>query len=132
MVSFEIASQVAKEELKAFLHSRDGWYGEKAKVLASHSGLREIAESVREKGSGKNNGWEVLDLITGERYFRPSEENMRRMGYVHFDGLSTWSKKYVSDNPSVENGDKGRRWYKENLFDMTVMVWRPSIIAGAL
>jgi peptidoglycan/xylan/chitin deacetylase (PgdA/CDA1 family) len=61
------AVQVAREEEGGYQHAAIGRYGPKLEERARTQGLLGIAEVRVET----RKGWDVLDLITGERYIRP-------------------------------------------------------------
>jgi hypothetical protein len=61
------AVQAAREEEGAYQHATIGRYGPKLEERARTQGLLGIVEVRVET----RKGWDVLDLITGERYTRP-------------------------------------------------------------
>lgn len=67
-VSEEIALSVASHEKEMYEAHIEGLYGEDAKLSASIMGLTGVAEYMVER----QGGWDVLDLITGERKRRES------------------------------------------------------------
>jgi hypothetical protein len=68
-VPIRTAVMVALEERQAIKHNLDGIYGEERRKKAEELGLKGIVEARRE--GPKKRGWDVLDLITGERFDRP-------------------------------------------------------------
>lgn len=65
MVDGETAFRVAASELVGYDYARDARYGEEDVERAQKLGPAGIVTAVRELPRGK--GWDVLDLITGER-----------------------------------------------------------------
>lgn len=66
-VSEQIARQVAKDELVDYERYLSGVYGEGKQGEAKTKGLSGIVEVIIET----RKGWDVLDLLTGERFTRP-------------------------------------------------------------
>jgi len=69
MVNFGTAVRVAIGEQEAHEDCLSGIFGEELRDKAERQGLKGIAEATRE--GPKKRGWDVLDLITLERYDRP-------------------------------------------------------------
>jgi hypothetical protein len=67
MVNPRIARQVAHEEKRAHEIYLEGAYGEAEKKRAEEEGLALISFTMKET----RKGWEVEDLITGEKHFWP-------------------------------------------------------------
>lgn len=67
MVNPRIAHHVARQERESYEHHLEGIYGEHNKQKAEAEGLGLIAFTMRET----RKGWEVEDLITGEKHFWP-------------------------------------------------------------
>lgn len=62
-----IARRVAVDEVADYERALSGVYGEAHKNKAKSEGLSDIVVAMIEV----RKGWDVLDLITGERYTRP-------------------------------------------------------------
>jgi hypothetical protein len=67
LVPFHTALRCALQEASSYLHAVDGRYGEDEKKKADREGMKGIVECHHEV----RKGWEVLDLLTGERFVRP-------------------------------------------------------------
>jgi len=108
MVDEATARRVAEEEKQSIEYVLQGYEGEKNKALAERLGLRGIAEVRVEKGSGKKHGWDVLDLCTGERFFRLTGEALRSLGWRHYADLLGWERKLVDQDPPADFDDHKR------------------------
>jgi hypothetical protein len=97
LVSEDIALRVALQERGSIVHALEGAWGENEQAKANRLGLRGIVEYRRERGSGKNSGWEVIDLCTGEKFFRLSAEALRKHGWRSYADLDGWEKKLVDE-----------------------------------
>lgn len=107
-----IAERVAKQEKDAYAYVLEGIEGEQRKALAERLGLRGIAEWKIEKGSGKKHGWEVLDLCTGERFFRLTPEALHKLGWRRYDELDGWERRLVDADPPKDLQDPTKGFYK--------------------
>lgn len=67
LVRQEIAEQVAAEEARAIEYYLKGYMGEESRAIAERLGLAGIVELRHEM----RKGWDVIDLCTGTRHFRP-------------------------------------------------------------
>ena len=67
LVNPRIARHVAEEERRAYEHHLEGIYGEERQKRAEEKGLALISFTMKET----RKGWEVEDLITGEKHFWP-------------------------------------------------------------
>jgi len=67
LVDRDIAVRVAMEEEDSFDYAKEGRYGDRFKETAETKGLNGIVEVRAET----RKGWDVLDLLTGERFVRP-------------------------------------------------------------
>ena len=67
LVDQKTAEKVAREEADAFNHAREGVYGAEEAFRARKLGLHRIAYTMTER----KNGFDVVDLLTKERYRRP-------------------------------------------------------------
>ncbi len=63
----DLARLVAKEERAAYEHALAGRRGPRGRELAEIEGLSGIVEEVWPY----RQGWQVRDLLTGERFYRP-------------------------------------------------------------
>lgn len=70
MVTEETALRVAAQEQRSYQHALEGIYGPDEQSKAMSKGLNGIAECVVET----RQGWDTLNLITGERYVRPFDK----------------------------------------------------------
>jgi len=86
---------VAREEKEAFEHAVEGVYGEEMRQRANALGLRGIVEERLERGSGKKSGWEVVDLVTGERFFRLSPNALDKLGWRPYSELEDGERRLV-------------------------------------
>ena len=111
-VDEETALRVAAEEKESIRFVLEGCEGPEAKSRAERLGLRGIVEQRTEKGSGKKEGWEVLDLCTGERFFRLSHAALRKLGWVEYRELPKSKQKLIDDNPPTDIEDPKRGWYQ--------------------
>lgn len=88
-VSEEIALRVASQEKEEYERCLEGLYGEELKLKASApNALKGIVEKLEEK----RGGWNVTDLITGERFWRGyvkprSIQTGDRVIQTAFDGM---------------------------------------------
>ena len=112
MVDEATARRVAEEEKRSIEYVLKGYEGEKNKALAERLGLRGIAEVRVEKGSGRKQGWEVLDLCTGERFFRLGAEALRSLGWRHYADLLGWERQLVDQDPPADFDDHKRDYRK--------------------
>lgn len=78
MISEHLAMRLAGSELTAFNLAKDGRYGDDKAKKARELGPSNIVFVMRELPRGK--GWDVLDLVTGERSTRPFAERAHRYG----------------------------------------------------
>jgi hypothetical protein len=127
LVSGHIACQVAREEREFIKHALSGVWGEQRQERAKRWGLRGISEEVRET----RGGWEVFDLITGEEYFRPSSDKMRKDGWAHWDELPPHFQQLF---PHMEPPLNRHYWFKpelvrdrEGFVDWKLRQWEPDI-----
>lgn len=74
IVSEAIAEDVAKNERQVHAWALEGRYGEAERERARSLGLAGIVEL---RSEGKK-GWDVLDVITGERFVRSFDRRMKR------------------------------------------------------
>ena len=132
LVPEDIALRVAMQERNSITHALDGSWGPKEKADAERFGLRGIVEFRRERGSGKKSGWEVIDLCTGEKFFRLSYEALRKLGWRGYGDLETWEKKLV-DSETLDVPDPKKAHFKlEPEFRTTtgyrVTVYKPELL----
>jgi hypothetical protein len=78
MVDKDTALLVACQEKRAFEGRLAGRCGPESAEDARKRGLVGVAEWKCETTSGRTRGWEVLDLCTNERYFRPAPKEQDR------------------------------------------------------
>lgn len=112
LVDMTTALRVAAEEAEAIQAALDGAWGEEQKARAERLGLRGIAEDKREQGSGKKHGWDVLDLCTGERFFRLTTEALRKHGWRSYHDLEQWEQRLVDASPPPDLEDRTKGYYK--------------------
>jgi hypothetical protein len=112
LVRATIALQVAREEVDAIEVALEGFWGEEQQARAKRLGLRGIVEEKRETGSGKKHGWDVIDLCTGERFFRLTPEALRKAGWRSYDDLTKWEQQLVAETPPPELEDPKKGYYK--------------------
>jgi hypothetical protein len=80
MVDERTAQRVANDEREMIASNLDGTYGAALQAKAWALGLAWIVESVGERAGG----WDVLDLLTDERYRRPFKWKAGdRIDYFH-------------------------------------------------
>jgi hypothetical protein len=103
------ATLVASEERRAYEAALTGVYGDADKTKAERLGLRGIVEYREEKGSGKNHGWHVEDLCTGEMLFRLTNEALLKQGWRSFGTLSTYEQGLARELPII---DPEKKFYK--------------------
>jgi len=96
LVDATIALRVAVEEVSAIETALEGFWGEAQKARAERLGLRGIVECKRERGSGKKHGWDVVDLCTGERFFRLTQEALRKSGWRSYYDLTSWEQELAT------------------------------------
>lgn len=119
MVSSDIALRVAKQEGTSIRAAVDGLYGETQQDRACRLGLRGISEMAR----AQRKGWKILDLCTGEVYFRPSDIYMRKDGWCLWADLPAWAQdEFVAQKP--EANQKRRAWFK---LETVLTQWEPEI-----
>jgi len=112
MVDAATAERVAASEKAHIGYILECYEGERAADRAKRLGLRGIAERRIEKGSGKKQGWEVLDLCTGERFFRLCSEALRKLGWRQYDDLETYERAIVDAEPPQDFEDYKKAMYK--------------------
>lgn len=134
LVHGRIAVGVARDEIRGIEVALEGFWGEAQKARAERLGLRGIAELKREQGSGKKHGWDILDLCTGERLFRLTDEALRKTGWRSWHDLAPWEQALAeAAAASVEDPKRGHykivpdgalpgygRGYKAELYEPTV------------
>jgi hypothetical protein len=97
LVDRRIAERVAREEARAYEEAITGADGEAETRKAKALGLCGVAEYREEVGSGKKHGWNVLDLCTGETFFRSTPEALLRLGWVDYHNLSPYERDVARD-----------------------------------
>jgi len=103
-----IALQVAVDEVGCIETALEGFWGEAQKARAERLGLRGIVECKRERGSGKKHGWDVVDLCTGERFFRLTPEALRKCGWRSWHDLTSWEQELATEAAtSIEDPKTG-------------------------
>ncbi len=112
LVPERIAMRVAEEEKLAIKDVLDGFHGSERQKRAQNLGLRGIVESRICRGSGKKLGWEVVDLCTGERFFRLSSEALDKLGWREYRELKVWEQKLVDEQPPLDIQNPHRAWYR--------------------
>jgi hypothetical protein len=131
LVDEGIALRVALQERSSVVHILDGLEGEKNQARAKRLGLGGIVEYRVSRGSGKKEGWEVTDVITGEKFFRLSSGALRKLGWTAWADLDTWQKKLVTDQCAEEPiVDVTRGHYKFTLRNTgcDVTYYKPEIL----
>jgi hypothetical protein len=122
MVDEATAERVAKQEKQSIEYVLQGVEGETNKARAERLGLRGIAECRVEQGAGKKLGWAVLDLCTGERFFRLCTESLRKLGWRRYDDLTQSERAIVDGSPPSDIEDYKSAHYK---FEMPERAERP-------
>ena len=112
LVPERIAMRVAEEEKRAIKDVLDGFEGPQRQKRAQNLGLRGIVEARICRGSGKKLGWEVVDLCTGEHFFRLASEALAKLGWRKYRELKTWEQKLVDQEPPLDIQDPHRAWYR--------------------
>ena len=121
------ARRAANAEKEFIEHALSGAWGEEQKARAARLGLRGIVEYRVEQGSGKKLGWDVLDLCTGERFFRLANEALVKLGYKRFEDLPWWAQQAVEKNPPAVEEYKTRAWFLPNAKAVTVKFYEPEL-----
>lgn len=67
LVDRETAKKVALDEEDAYFFAMEGRYGAEKQQRAETEGLKGIVEALVET----RKGWDILDLLTGDRFTRP-------------------------------------------------------------
>lgn len=133
LVSREIALKVARDEKEFIQHALEGAWGEEQKKRAERLGLRGIVEARDERRSGKNSGWEVEDLCTGERFFRLAPEGIQKLGYKRYDEFDSWEKSAIDMSKPIAENYREHGWFKlkpcglseETPYGMRVEMYEP-------
>jgi hypothetical protein len=131
MVDERTARRVAESEQDSYEAALEGIYGPEYQERADSLGVRGIAEAVYET----RKGWEVEDLITGERYLRPFDEKMRNSGWLTLQELEDWAKDRVqAELPHIARSaqrtirDAPTWWFRSpRPWDSPIEVWRPEV-----
>jgi len=108
LVSREIAERVATDEKRAIDAALSGFWGEKHKARAELLGLRGIVEQRKET----RKGWEVLDMITGERFLRLFPTKLEKLGFRRYNDLQDWEQKVVDNKPPPVEKYQQTGWFK--------------------
>lgn len=115
LVDYRTAQRVAEQEKDSYRGDLGGYYGEELQARAEKLGLRGIVEYRVERGSGKNHGWEIEDLCTGEKLFRLTTEALEKRGWTSYEELPGWAKYRVDSAPPADFEDHKQAWYRQNL-----------------
>ena len=126
------ARRVAEEERQSLAFLLEGCEGPDAKTRAERLGLRGISEQRMETGAGKKQGWRVLDLCTGETFFRLCAEALRKLGWVHYADLVGGRQAQVDKNPPTDIEDHRKGWYKFQPWEREILLYRPEKVENDL
>ncbi len=132
LVNQEIALRVAAQERRAFEPAKMGVYGKDDQERAGRLGLRGIVEYRTERGSGKKHGWEIIDVCTGEKFFRLTDEALRKNGWTHYADLNSGLQKLIDADQILicDLPDHRRAHYKFDgyLGSPHIKVYRPELL----
>lgn len=112
LVDEATAKRVAAEERESYEHALTGIMGETEKTRAEKLGLRGIVQWKQEKGSGKKQGWDVLDLVTGENLWQLCAEALYKLGWRSYHDLDAYGRSLVDQAPPADFADPKTAWYK--------------------
>ena len=112
MVDEATAVRVAAEEKESIEYVLQGYEGEESRLRAVRLGLRGVAEHVTERGSGKRLGWLVVDLCTGERFFRLCYTARRSLGWRAYTDLAGYERDLVVRQPPTDIEDYKKADYR--------------------
>jgi hypothetical protein len=114
MVTERIAFQVAADERYCYEHTLSGAYGEEQKKRAEVLGLRGIAYAMAEHGSGRKFRWLVFDLVTGERFRRHHDEEIRRLEFRPYLEIPEPDRRQI--NKTGRDSDYDRTFWRYSDF----------------
>lgn len=124
LVDEATAQRVAKEERESYEHALSGIMGEIDKARAEKLGLRGIVQWKQEKGAGKKQGWEVVDLVTGETLWQSCAEALYKLGWRNYHDLDEYGRRLVDQAPPPDFADHKTGWYKIEALSRKAHVYR--------
>lgn len=134
LVNEETALRVALQERDSFPRCVEGIYGPTDKDKAERLGLRGIVEYRMERGSGKKHGWEVIDVCTGEKFFRLCDEALRKLGWRPYVELEPGERGLVdaeyakADLPDHTRGHYKLTYDSKSRTGIKITAYRPELL----
>lgn len=109
------AERVALDESRSYDGALTGVYGEADERVARQLGLRGVVEYREEVGSGKRHGWNVLDLCTGETFFRSTPDALLKLGWRSYHDLPAYEQDLARQVLAARGGDHERRFFRRDV-----------------
>ena len=127
LVDEATAQRVAKEERESYEHALTGIVGDAEKARAEKLGLRGIVQWKQEKGSGKKQGWDVVDLVTGENLWQLCAEALYKLGWRSYHDLDAYGRSLVDQVQPADFEDYKKGWYKIEALIRKAHVYRQEV-----